>query len=322
MKAQRTNILLLILCSITFINCKNNDSKISKYQTEATSNNVYSSPLGKKFIKTTPSQKMLDQYAKAKNEFSSNPNNEENIIWYGRRTAYLTKYKEAIDIYSDGIKKFPNSPKLYRHRGHRYISLRMYDKAIADYLVAVKLIEGTENEMEQDGMPNARNIPVSSLHGNIWYHLGLAYYLKHDYQKSYEAFLNCRNTGSYDDNIVSSTHWLYMNQRRLGNEMLATKLLEPIKEKADIIENMSYYDLCKFYKKMITLDAILNPNGDSPSLDAVKYGVASWYFYTNKKEQAKTLLEEIVASSSWNSFGYIAAESDLIHYFGYTDNKE
>lgn len=321
MKAQPTNILILILCCITFFNCKNNENKTPKDQTEVTSNDVYISPLGKKFIKTPPSQNMLDQYNKAKKEFTNTPNDEESIIWYGRRTAYLANYKEAIAIYSDGIKKFPNSPKLYRHRGHRYISLRMYDKAIADYLVAVKLIEGTENEMEQDGMPNARNIPVSSLHGNIWYHLGLAYYLKHNYQKSYEAFLNCRNSGNYDDNIVSSTHWLYMNQRRLGNEDLAKQLLEPIKEKADIIENMSYYSLCKFYKNMIPLETILSPNGDSPSLDAVKYGLASWYFYTNKKEQAKTILEELVNSNSWNSFGYIAAESDLIHYYGYAKRK-
>jgi len=321
MKKQPVVLLLFIFCCVSFINCKNNAHKKPKAQTQAKFNDVYTSPLGKSFTKTPPSQKTLEQYEKAKKEFTSNPNNEENIIWYGRRTAYLAKYKEAIDIYSDGIKKFPNSPKLYRHRGHRYISLRMYDKAIADYLVAVKLIDGTENEIEQDGMPNARNIPVSTLHGNIWYHLGLAYYLKHNYQKSYEAFLNCRNSGNYDDNIVSSTHWLYMNQRRLGNEVLAKQLLEPIKEKADIIENMSYYNLCKLYKNIIPLDSIQRPKGGTPSLDAVKYGLANWYFYTNKKVQAKIILEEIVNSNSWNSFGYIAAESDLIHYYGYAKSK-
>ena len=54
----------------------------------------------------------LDQYSEAKKEFTNNPNDEESIIWFGRRTAYLANYKEAITIYSDGIKKFPNSPKL------------------------------------------------------------------------------------------------------------------------------------------------------------------------------------------------------------------
>lgn len=318
-RQQLTTILLLLFFTSILTNCKNTTEKKSEIET---SNIIFVSPLGKKFTKVAPSQKMLDLYAKAKLNFDNNPNDAENIIWYGRRTAYLSNYKEAIEIYTEGIKKFPNNPKLYRHRGHRYISLRMYDEAIEDYLTAVKLIKDTENEIEPDGMPNARNIPVSTLHGNIWYHLGLAYYLKHDYQKSYDAYLNCRDSGNYPDNIVSSTHWLYMNQRRLGNKALAEKMLEPIKEKADIIENMSYYDLCKFYKNMIPIDSIQGKKGGTPSSDAVKYGLASWYLYNNEKEKAKTILEEIVNTNAWSSFGYIAAESDLIHYYNYTTLKE
>lgn len=303
------NLLMIIFIGLLVISCKKETNK------NQDSNIIFTSPLGKQFTKSTPSEKMLQQYKEAKEAFEKNPNDVENIIWYGRRTAYLAKYKQAIQIYTEGIKKFPNEPKLYRHRGHRYISLRMYDKAIEDYLIAVKLIEGTENEIEPDGMPNARNIPVSTLHGNIWYHLGLAYYLKHDYQKSYEAYLNCRNSGSYDDNIVSSTHWLYMNQRRLGNKELAISTLDLIKEKADIIENFSYYDLCKFYKGIIPIDSIQGSKSGNPSSDAVKYGLANWYFYNDQKEKAKGILEEIVNSSSWSSFGYLAAESDLIHYY-------
>jgi len=317
MKNQFTYLFLIIFCCISFINCKSNPEK--KTETESSANIIFISPLGKEFTKVAPTQKMLDLYAKAKQDFENNPNDVENIIWYGRRTAYLAKYKDAIEIYSEGIKKFPKSAKLYRHRGHRYISLRMYDKAIEDYLKAVELIKGTENEMEPDGMPNVRNIPVSSLHGNIWYHLGLAYYLKHDYQKSFDAYLNCRNSGNYDDNIVSSTHWLYMNQRRLGNEVQAEKVLEPIKENADIIENMSYYDLCKFYKNIIPIDSIQGTKGGTPSSDAVKYGLASWYLYNNKKDKAKTLFEEIINTNAYSSFGYLAAESDLIYYYNYTN---
>ena len=84
-------------------------------------------------------------------------------------------------FFSQGIESFPDEPKLYRHRGHRYISVREFDKAIADLEKAVELIQGTPNEIEPDGMPNALNIPVSSLHGNIYYHLGLAYYLIGEY---------------------------------------------------------------------------------------------------------------------------------------------
>ncbi len=260
-------------------------------------------------------QSKKDPYEIAKKNFEKDPDNVENIVWFGRRTAYLGQYEEAIKIYTDGIKKFPKEPQFYRHRGHRYISLRKFDEAIRDLEKAGELIQGTENEIEQDGMPNAQNIPVSTLHGNIWYHLGLAYYLKHDYENAFLAYLKCRESGSLDDNIVSSTHWLYMIQRRLGDEELSMKMLEPIHENANIIENVNYYDLCRFYKGLIPMDSLLTSGEASPSSEATKYGLANWYFCNGDKDRAQALLAEMVSGKPSSSFGYLAAESDLKKYF-------
>jgi tetratricopeptide (TPR) repeat protein len=275
---------------------------------------VYKSPLGKSFTFSEPAAQLVAKYDSAKADFKNNPNDVDNIIWYGRRTAYLGQYREAIDIYTEGINQFPEDPRLYRHRGHRYISLRDLDKAITDLSTAARLIEGTENEIEPDGMPNAQNIPTSSLHGNIWYHLGLAHYLKGNMEEAYESYLNCREAMNNDDNLVSSTHWLYMIQRRMGNKDKAEALLEPIKKDMKIIENFSYYDLCQFYKGLLPIKD-LEGGEAGPANDAVRYGLANWYFYNDKKEKAKGLLEEILSSDSWNSFGYIAAEQDYLRYF-------
>mgnify|MGYP001803330131 CR=1 FL=1 len=94
----------------------------------------------------------------------------DNLIWHGRFTAYIGNYKEAIQIYTDGISQFPDDARLYRHRGHRHLTIRQYDHAIADFEKAAELIQGTENEVEPDGMHNARNITESTLHGNNYYH--------------------------------------------------------------------------------------------------------------------------------------------------------
>jgi hypothetical protein len=161
-------------------------------------------------------------------------------------------------------------------------------------------------------MPNAMNIPVSTLHGNIWYHLGLAYYLKHDYGKAYEAYLKCRETGANPDNLVSSTHWLYMIQRRLGNKELADSLLTPIHKDLEVIENTNYYDLCKYYKRLITEDALTQAEGSSAASDAISYGLANWLLYEGKQEKGLEMLMDIIKGQSWTSFGYIAAESDLM----------
>lgn len=254
-------------------------------------------------------------YAEAKMRYEADPETAENLIWYGRRAAYLGKYEEAIALYKKGIGKFPDDPRFLRHRGHRYISIREFDKAINDLEVAAEMIQGTENEIEPDGLPNARGIPVSTLHGNIYYHLGLAYYLKHDYKSAFKAYLKCRNSGSNADNIASSTHWLYMIQRRLGDQEKAKETLEAIDANADIIENFSYYKLCRFYQGELPIDSVQGAVG-SPSSDAMKYGLGNWYFYNEDREKAKAIWQEILDGQSTNSFGYIAAESDLKEYFG------
>ena len=57
---------------------------------------------------------------------------KDALIWLGRRNAYLGNYKDAIGIYTEGIQKYPNDARFYRHRGHRLITLRCFDDAIAD----------------------------------------------------------------------------------------------------------------------------------------------------------------------------------------------
>jgi tetratricopeptide (TPR) repeat protein len=277
---------------------------------------LFVTPLGKTFEIPVSSEKLVAQFEEAKANSEANPEDVEALIWYGRRTAYLGQYRQAIDIYSKGMEKFPNDPRLYRHRGHRYISIREYDKAIADFEKAAELIQGTKDEIEPDGMPNALNIPVSSLHGNIYYHLGLAYYLTHQYEKAYQAYLKCRESGNHYDNIVSSTHWLYMIQQRLGNPAKADSLLAPIHADSTVIENQSYADLCQLYKGWNTVDSLFQEGPGSPSNDAIRYGVANWYLYQGDSAKAKQLMKELTESKVFTSFGYLAAESDLIKVFG------
>jgi tetratricopeptide (TPR) repeat protein len=311
---MKNRSLTFILVSFFGWSCSSN----TPYENESLfqSDSVFTTPLGLTYDIPNPSEKTLAQYEKAKTASETNPEDVEALIWYGRRTAYLGQNREAVEIYSKGIEKFPSEARLYRHRGHRYISLRAYDKAIADLKRAGELIEGTTDEIEPDGMPNAQNIPVSTLHGNIWYHLGLAYYLDHQYEKAYDAYLRCRESGDLYDNIVSSTHWLYMIQQRLDNPAKADSLLAPISQDSVVIENQSYADLCHLYMGWIPVDSLITEGAGTPSNDAVRYGVANWYLYRGDTIQAKQMMEELVKEKAFTSFGYLAAESDLIRYFG------
>ncbi|MHA1187611.1 MAG: tetratricopeptide repeat protein [Candidatus Heimdallarchaeota archaeon] len=165
-------------------------------------------------------------FEKALQDYKNDPEIPENIIWLGRRTAYLGKFRNAIAIFTKGIEKFPDDPRMYRHRGHRFITLRMYRLAIADYLKAAELIAGKEDEIEPDGVPNVSGTPTSTLHSNVWYHLGLAHYLNGNYQKAYTAYKICLEISDNNDKIVSTTYWKYMTLRLMGKNKVAEKLLE------------------------------------------------------------------------------------------------
>src|SRR4026208_1573705 len=97
----------------------------------------------------------------AEKKYKADSTNDEHIIWYGRRLAYLGNYKEALDIYSKGISLYPNNARFYRHRAHRFITLRCYDNAIADLKKAVELTRDQVDEIEEDGIPNEKNFPTS-----------------------------------------------------------------------------------------------------------------------------------------------------------------
>lgn len=310
-KFMRKALALLILLNLACTAEKSTEDSSAPFPLE----DSFTTPLGKTYSISEPADALLTKFEEAKADFETNPNDLENIIWYGRRTAYLGQYRAAISIYSEGIKLYPEEPKLYRHRGHRYISLREYDLAIADFEKAAELIQGMENEIEPDGMPNALNIPVSTLHGNIYYHLGLSYYLTHQYDKAYDAYIKCRESGSRYDNIVSSTHWLYMIQQRLENPAKADSILAPITTDSTVIENQSYADLCLLYTGQIPVDSLLQEGVGNPSNDAVRYGAANWYLYNGDTAKAELLMAELVESKAFSSFGYLAAESDLIYYF-------
>jgi tetratricopeptide (TPR) repeat protein len=259
-------------------------------------------------------ERMQSQLAAARVEAAEKPNDPNALIWVGRRLGYLGRYAAAIETFSDGVRRFPNDPRMYRHRGHRYISVRELDKAIADFNRAADLMKGRLDEVEPDGQPNARNIPIGSLQSNVWYHLALAHYLKGDWDAAARAARSGVAVSTNPDRLVSQTHWLYMALRRAGRADEAAAALGPIREGFDIIENDSYYRLVKLYKTGVpraVVDSVLGAIAANPSDASFAYGIANWALYTGDTTRAVRAFEQLLTGGSWASFGYIAAEADL-----------
>ena len=252
--------------------------------------------------------------AEAKADFDKNPKNADTVIWLGRRTAYLGNYKEAIEIFTNGIEKFPSDARIYRHRGHRFITLRCFNDAIRDFEKAAKLTKGKADEIEPDGLPNARNILTSTLQSNIFYHLGLAYYLKGDFRKALKAYRKAEKVSKNPDMLVATTHWLYMTLRRLGRGREANKSIAEIKDNLDVIESGDYYKLIKIYQGKLKAEDLLKETGAEASTlsnASLGYGLGNWFLYNGEKEKASKIFRQITNGNQWASFGYIAAEAEL-----------
>jgi len=301
---------ILVLCLI--FSCQQADKAPTMEKKIAAPKPAAYSLSGNPLYSAAPSEKLLEKFEMHQANYEKAPS-ADNLIWYGRFMAYQGRYEEAIALFTQGITQFPTDARFYRHRGHRYISIRKFEEAILDFEKAVTLIDGKENEVEPDGMPNAQNIPVSTLHGNIYYHLGLAYYLKHDFPNALAAYQKCLATSNNADNVVSATHWLYMILRRMNQTESAQKVLAKIETEMPVIENMAYHQANLLYKGTLQLEDLLQENEkDGPSNDALYYGIGNWYLYNGNQTKAKAIFENILSRESWSSFGYIAAEKDYL----------
>lgn len=252
------------------------------------------------------------QWIDAAHAYESNPDDVDALIWLGRRTAYLWRYQDAVGIFTNGIRDFPDDARLYRHRGHRYLTLRQFDAAIADLTKAAELIEGKPDQVEPDGLPNAANIPVSTLGFNIWYHLGLAHFFKGDWDAAASAFTRCLEFSGNDDAKVSTYDWLFMSLRRAGRDSEAQALLGKVRRDMTILESFAYHRRLLMYKGLIDPETLMTETEANP-LEWVTqgYGLAFWMRELGDHAKADSILNNVISTGYWSAFGYIAAEADL-----------
>lgn len=252
------------------------------------------SPLGVKHYANADEK---GEIAAAERKLAADPKNIDLLIALGRAQANVWRYNDAIETYTRGIKIAPDDARLYRHRGHRYISTRQFDKAVTDMARAAKL-----NDKDFD----------------IWYHLALAHYLKGQLDKAAAAYERCRQaaeadtTDKRDDSVIAVSDWLYMTYRRMNKPAEAAKVLERITPDMKVKENKSYFDRLLFYKGLKKEEELVNvEKATDLEIATVGYGLGNWYLYNGNRAKAEELFRRIVSGKYWPAFGFIAAEAEL-----------
>jgi tetratricopeptide (TPR) repeat protein len=260
--------------------------------------------------------------AQADAELAADPDNVTMIINAGIARAAARRFNSAIEMFTRGIEKHPNEARLYRFRGHRYLSLRRFDDAVRDL---------------------ERAVALDSTNYDITYHLALAYYLTQRYADAASAiekcmavadnpkwqaveearvnpiwYRSCMSLKTDDDARAAMLDWRYRALRRAGKHADARRLARAVSEGWSVEENAPYYRALLFYRGIRDETSTLDSLSAAGELSFVTgaYGVANWHLMEGDTARARALFEQIVGGRQWPAFGFIGAEVDLARMKG------
>lgn len=247
----------------------------------------YRSAAGRTYL----SQRDTGAVARAQTALAADPGNVDLVIRLGAAQASVRQYREAIATYTHGLAAQPDNALLYRYRGHRYISVRELDSALAD--------------LERGNRLDTTNY-------DIWYHLGVARYVRGDFAGASDAFARAQRMAPNANEIAGSTDWLWMSLSRAGRTAQARAALAPITDSLPVTTARAYFQRLRLYRGRIAPADVLTPaDTDDIQVATLSYGVGNWYLVNGDVTRAREWFERAVASGGWPAFGFIAAEAEL-----------
>ena len=216
---------------------------------------VTHTPTGRAFRETVyrpQTQAYLEkdlEIAKAVMEIA--PEREDSYAWLGRRYGYLGQLPEAIEVFSEGLKKFPESYRLYRYRGRHLARNYQWDQAISDYRKAAEFVENEPDSYEPNGIANGLDLTISTFKQNIPYYLGQTSMATGDYATVISAMdeaINVPVLFAYMEELIPVAYWKYMAHRKMGNHQLAQAELAKVPDEYQLIENDTYHAAVNYLK--------------------------------------------------------------------------
>lgn len=185
----------------------------------------------------------------------------------------------------------------YRHRAHRFLSCWRFQDAAADFTIASRL-------NPQDW--------------NVWYHLGLSWYLLGDFEKAAAAYKRCYELTDADQERIAVSDWYWMTLKKLGREADAEAVLDRITEDMDPGENTAYYARLLMYKGLRTPEELLSTDPEAVTaleLVTMGYGIGNYYLVRGETEKGYEVMERVVKAGDENdcyfAFAYLASKAAL-----------
>lgn len=245
----------------------------------------YRSPAGV----TYRSQADTGPVARARRDLDAHPRDMQKYIALGTAQAGARQMQEAVQTFTRALAIWPDSAILWRWRGHRNLSVRNFDQAMAD------LTHGY-------GMD-------STVYG-ILYHLGVLRFVRGDFNAAADAFRRAQPLAPNAEELAGSTDWRWMSLMRAGRAKEATAMLALHPD--SIPTTAAYTTRLKLYRGEITPEQLITPADTSDiNVATLQYGLGNWYLVKGDTAKARTAFERSVKSGGWPAFGFIASEEEL-----------
>jgi len=245
----------------------------------------YRSPAGVEYR----SQPDTGPVARAEKALAADPRNVDRILDLGLAQSGARRYREAIQTFTRGLAIAPNNALLHRWRGHRYLSVREFDRAMDDLTRGAKL--------------------DSTIYG-IWYHLGIVRYVRGDFAGAAEAFARAQPRAPDAGELAGSTDWLWMSLSRAGRAAEAQAMLDRRPDSLPVTN--AYARRLRLYRGQIGPDQVLTPaDTEDIQVATLTYGLGNWYLVRGDTTSARRWFERSIRSGGWPAFGFIVAEAEL-----------
>ncbi len=220
------------------------------------------------------------------------PKSADFHVGRARALARLARHAESVEECTTALRLKSDNPIALRDRGHYYINLHRVREAISDLERAEKL-EKKDRE--------------------IYYHLGLAYYINRDFRRAVTAWQGCLANASKDDDVISCSAWLYPSLVRAGgHEAEAKKVLDRITPEMKPKENTAYFDRLMLFKGATTEEEYAKTmEKDAVSVPTVSYSIGLWHLFAGHHFKAREYFEKAASSEVKYAFGAVAAEAEL-----------
>ena len=247
----------------------------------------YRSPAGVRYR----SQADTGPIARAKSALDADPRNVQRFIALGVAQSGARQFREAIETFTRGLAVAPNEPMLYRWRGHRYLSVREFDKAMADL---------------------TRGYKLDSTNYGILYHLGVLRFLKGDFNGAAATFAKAQPRAPDGGELAGSTDWLWMSLSRAGRAAEAKAMLARRPDTLPTTPGYAYVSRLKMYRGEIEPEALFSPSDTADvQVATLSFGLGNWYMVHGDKAKAKAAFQRAIQSGGWPGFGFMVSEAEL-----------